>query len=380
MWGPFLPPSREGPRINDMEILCTPVPSGRLHEVGTARRPVPPEPVQFSTRASVSLQTRQRPTIVVHVSPVLLVVWNRPAETRRVLEALRPVRPSRLYVACDGPRSNEEAHLVDEVRELVATMVDWPCQVLTNYSSTNSGCRVGVTRAIDWFFEHEDEGIILEDDCIPHPDFFPFCDEILARYRNDDRVMHIAGDNTAAVTIPQDWSYCFVRYPHIWGWATWRRAWRHYDRDLKGWSAFRNSEQLPDLFPEPEMRETWVPIFNRLLDEGIPDTWDWQWAATTLMRNGLCIQPTRNLISNIGFNERATHTRRASVRAEAPLESILPLRHPPVVFPHRQAESQIFENTQASLHPRAKVSRWKKVLVRNKVRLYRLAQRVGLRP
>jgi hypothetical protein len=317
---------------------------------------------------------------VYGVSPVLLIVWNRPAETRRVLEALRSVRPSRLYVAGDGPRGEPEAAVVSEVRELVALMVDWPCQVSTNYWSGNSGCRVGVTRAIDWFFEHEDEGIILEDDCVPHPDFFTFCDELLARHRQDERVMHIAGDNTAAVTIPQDWSYCFVRYPHIWGWATWRRAWRHYDRDLKEWAAFRDSGQIPDLFPDEVRRETWVPIFDRLLNEGIPDTWDWQWAATILMRNGVCIQPTRNLISNVGFNERATHTRRASVRAEAPLESILPLRHPPVVFPHWQAEAQIFTNTQASLHPRAKASRWKKTLVRNKVRLYLLAQRIGLRP
>lgn len=301
-------------------------------------------------------------------------------ETRQVLEALREVRPARIYVSGDGPKGRQDVRLVDEVRELITSSIDWPCHVLTQYSATNAGCRAGVTRALDWFFEHEEEGIILEDDCVPHADFFTFCDELLDRYRHDERVMHIAGDNTAAVEIEQDWSYCFVRYPHIWGWATWRRAWTHYDRDLAEWGRFRLSGQSVDLFPDDRERETWVPIFNRLQDEGVPDTWDWQWAATTRMRSGLCVQPTRNLITNIGFNERATHTKRVSRRANSPTAPILPLRHPPVVFPHREAETQIFLSTQSSLHPRAKARPWNKFFIQNKVRLYRLAQRIGLRP
>lgn len=314
------------------------------------------------------------------LSPVLLIVWNRPEETRQVLAALQDARPERLYVSGDGPRDADEWPLIKEVRDMVVSMVNWPCQLTTQYSSVNSGCRIGVTRALDWFFNHEEEGIILEDDCVPHADFFAFCDELLARYRHDDRIMHIAGDNTASVEIEQDWSYCFVRYPHVWGWASWRRAWRHYDRDLGEWKRFDESRQINDLFPDIDERETWVPIFNRLLTDGVPDTWDWQWAATTRMRGGLCIQPTRNLISNVGFNERATHTKRPSTRGNAIPVSILPLRHPTVVFPHRRAEAQIFRNTQASLHPRAKASRWKKWFIREKIRLYRLAQRAGMRP
>ena len=313
-------------------------------------------------------------------SPVLLVIWNRPEETQKVLESLRVAQPARLYVAADGPRNEAEEALVHATRELAISMVDWPCEIFTNFAESNAGCRLGVSRAIDWFFRHETAGIILEDDCVPHEDFYRFCSELLTRYRDDDRIMAIAGDNTAAVSIEQDWSYCFVRYPHIWGWATWRRAWLHYDRDLDEWGRFRSSGQLADLFPDRIQRETWVHLLNRLLDEGVPDTWAWRWSATIMMRGGLCVQPVTNLVSNIGFNERATHTRSRSTRADAPAEKIYPLRHPPVAFPHLDAERQIFVNTQAGLHPWKRKRKWKKRFVRGKIELYRVAQRLGLRP
>lgn len=299
-------------------------------------------------------------------SPVLLIVWNRPDETRRAIEAIRVVEPRLLFVAGDGPRSPEEASRVDEVRRLVNDLVDWPCDLVTNYSAENLGCRAGVTRAIDWFFTQVDEGIVLEDDCIAGADFFAFCDEMLQRFRSDHRVMHIAGDNSARVRIAQDWSYCFVRYPHIWGWATWKRAWANYDRDMMEWDSFRRSGQLVDVFANDDERETWVPVFNRLFDAGEPDTWDWQWAATCMMRDALCVQPTVNLISNIGFNDRGTHTTRPSDRSDMPAQSLFPLRHPPAVYRHRDAERQIFLNTQAGLRAKPKGRAWMRVLRRIK--------------
>jgi hypothetical protein len=287
-------------------------------------------------------------------APVLLIVWNRPAETRLVLESLRRARPKRLFVAGDGPRegSDSDARLIAETQQAVAELVDWPCDLRTSYSEDNQGCRRAVVRAIDWFFANVPAGIILEDDCVPHPDFFAFCSLMLDRFWDDTRIMSIAGDNSAGVSSVAGQSYCFVRYPHIWGWATWRRAWRLYDRDLELWDMLRESGQEGDVFSFDAERETWVPIFNRLRDEGVPDTWDWQWAATCFLHSGLSVQPTVNLVRNVGFNQSATHTTGPSPRADCPTRPILPLSHPRAVIRSRIAERDIFWRTQAELNPR----------------------------
>lgn len=281
-------------------------------------------------------------------TPVLFIVWNRPEETAKSFEAIRAARPAQLFIAADGPRTPTESRLTDAVRAIATQSVDWPCVVQTRFSDNNLGCRVGVTQAIDWFFSHVEAGIILEDDCVAHPEFFTFCDEVLRRYKNDPRILHVAGDNSAGVHIAQDWSYCFIRYPHIWGWATWRRAWDLYDRDLARWDVVRRSGAAEDLFDTEEQARRWIPVFDRLRAYGQPDTWDWQWAATCFMHGGLAVQPVTNLISNVGFNERATHTSRASERADAIASPILPLCHPPFVHHHRPAERQVFERTQRS--------------------------------
>ena len=156
--------------------------------------------------------------------PVLLLTWRRPETTRQVIEAIRPVAPSRLYVASDGPRNAVEARAVDATRALMTQLVDWPCQIKTRYSETNQGCQLGVSAAITWFFEHEQAGIVLEDDCVPHPDFFPYCRELLMRYWDDSRVWCISGDNFQAGVWRGEGSYYFSRYNHCWGWATWRRC------------------------------------------------------------------------------------------------------------------------------------------------------------
>lgn len=295
-------------------------------------------------------------------SPVLLIVWNRPEETRRVLEAIRAAQPAQLFVAADGPRSEVDAKGTAEVRRLVQELVDWPCDLRTTYSTANLGCRDGVIHAIDWFFSHVEEGIILEDDCLASAEFFAFCDAMLKRYRSERRVMHVAGDNTARIRIEQDWSYCFVRYPHIWGWATWRRAWSLYDRDLSQWHAFRDTGQLSHLFPFADELATWVPIFDRLREEGQPDTWDWQWAATCMMLDALCVQPTVNLVSNIGFNDLATHTKKHSERSNSLTERIFPLTHPPVAYRHHDAERQLYLRTQDRMRARPKEALWTRVV------------------
>lgn len=306
-------------------------------------------------------------------TPVLFIVWNRPEETAKSFAAIRAARPSHLFIAADGPRTPAESRLTDAVRAIATQSIDWPCEVETRFSDSNLGCRAGVTQAIDWFFSHVKAGIILEDDCVAHPEFFMFCEEMLHRYENDPRVLHVAGDNTAGVRIAQNWSYCFIRYPHIWGWATWRRAWDLYDRDLAQWDVIRRHGAAEDLFDTEEQAYRWIPVFDRLHAIGQPDTWDWQWAATCFMHGGLAVQPVTNLISNVGFNERATHTSRDSERADAIASAILPLHHPPFVHHHRSAERQVFERTQRSRKRRSKqrITNWGKTLLFLKSRLPR---------
>ena len=261
--------------------------------------------------------------------PVLLTVWRRPDSTHRALEAIRAARPKRLFIASDGPRNEEERALVAETRRLVATGIDWDCEIETLHRERNLGCRLAMAGAIDWFFDHVPAGIILEDDCVPHPDFFPYCAELLERYRDDDRVMHIGGDNSTDLTWDGDDSYRFVRWPQVWGWATWRRAWHHYDRDLAAWTRATAGRSARSILPDPVDREAWMPTLARLRDRGEPDTWDYQWTATIVRLGGLATVPRINLVSNIGFGPGATHTQDPDhPRADRPMGPVLPLRHP----------------------------------------------------
>ena len=178
-------------------------------------------------------------------SPLLFLVFNRPKTTRQVFEAIRAERPTKLYVAADGPRQNrqDEPERCEEVRR-VATNVDWPCEVKTRFSDHNFGCKAGVSNGINWFFENEEEGVILEDDILPLPSFFAYCDELLERYRHDDRVAMISGCNLISSYYKPNESYFFSRIPHIWGWASWRRAWQHFDISMNTWPVWRDQGGL----------------------------------------------------------------------------------------------------------------------------------------
>ena len=243
-------------------------------------------------------------------TPLLLIAWRRPHTLRQVIDAIRPVAPTRLYVACDGPNPERpgEAEKVAATRAVIEHEIDWPCQIERLYSDTNQGCRLGVSRAITWFFEQVDEGIILEDDCVPHPDFFPYCTTLLERYRDDTRVWCISGNNFQNGHWRGDGSYYFSHYNHCWGWASWRRCWQHYDADLRQWESLRDSGLLETIFQNPSERNYWIAIWQRLVDEAKPDTWDYQWTFTCLANGGLTALPNQNLVSNIGFGVDATNT------------------------------------------------------------------------
>lgn len=272
-------------------------------------------------------------------TPVAFIIFNRPDTTERVFAEIAKMRPRKLLVVADGARDNRagEAERCAATRAIIER-VDWECEVLRNYSDTNLGCRNRVASGIDWVFEQVPEAIILEDDCLPDPTFFRFCEEMLDRYRNDTRVAMISGDNFLFDKFDVGASYYFSRYCHIWGWASWRRAWRHYDRRASIWPRFREQGWLKSLVHSRGEEMYWKRAFDGV-HSGKIDTWDYQWVLASWAQGMVSVMPARNLISNIGFGIDATHTRRTSRYAEmktTPLE--FPLRHPDIALPHRTAD------------------------------------------
>lgn len=273
-------------------------------------------------------------------SPVLFLVFNRPDTTRQVFEAIRQAQPSQLFIAADGPRESKagEAEKCVEVRRIVDEGIDWDCKVHRLYRTNNVGCKVAVSSAIDWFFDNVEEGIILEDDCLPHPTFFRFCEELLNKYRNDNRIGQISGVNFQFGKKRMGYSYYFSRYTHIWGWASWRRAWKNYNVDMKLWPEIRDSGWLQDWLRDKKLTQYWMRIFEKVY-LGKIDTWDYQWIFACWMQNGLTILPNVNLISNIGFGKEAVHTKKKSLFANMVVEAIdFPLNHPPFVIRDEKAD------------------------------------------
>jgi hypothetical protein len=237
---------------------------------------------------------------------VLFLVFNRPDTTRSVFEAIRQAQPARLYVAADGPRSGREgeADRVQEVRA-IATAVDWPCEVRTLFRSENLGCKQAVEQGITWFFEHEEEGIILEDDCLPHASFFSYCEALLSQFRNDDRIMMISGFNPRYPHASSSEVF-FSQNPSVWGWASWARVWRSHDRALSDWP----NDQIRGLLSTfPDYVHRYLSNAWDRTKAGLIDTWDYQLTYTILANSGLCVKAKCNLITNIGTV--GTHASRA---------------------------------------------------------------------
>jgi len=242
-------------------------------------------------------------------TPVLFLVFNRPSCTEKVFKAIAGARPTKLYVAADGARLGRpgEADLCAQVRA-IATRVDWDCELKVLFREENLGCRLAVSSAIDWFFEHEEEGIILEDDCLPSSYFFEYAASMLVSYRHSEKVMHIGGINYQPMDESLNTSYYFSNIPHIWGWATWRRAWNYYDSELTGLREFVASGSWRELDEDIDICYFWISCFYSAWSR-ILNTWDYQWCFSILSRHGLSISPGRNLVENVGFGGDATHTK-----------------------------------------------------------------------
>lgn len=261
--------------------------------------------------------------------PILLLAYRRPDTTARVLERLRELRPARLYIACDGPPVDrpDVAAACKATRELIDAGVDWPCQLERLYRRENRGCRRGVAEAIDWFFTHVSEGIVLEDDVLPDPSFFPYCASLLERYRQDGRVGMVSGTAIRNQPPRDGASYRYSRFCHVWGWATWRRAWRLYDSEMRCWPALRDQNWLEDVGGRRFARY-WRHQFE-LVWRGDCDTWDYIWMLSCWKEGMLCCTPERNLVDNLGFRDaRATHTRHDRSPLPPAGSISLPLRAP----------------------------------------------------
>ena len=272
--------------------------------------------------------------------PILFIIFNRPDTTKRVFEAIRNIKPTKLYVAADGPRLGKdgEAKLCEEARQTTEA-IDWPCEVYRKYSDNNLGCKIGVSGAITWFFDNIEEGIILEDDCLPDLSFFYFCQELLNKYRNIGKVKMISGDNFQFGKKCGDASYYFSNFPHIWGWATWRRAWKEYDIDMKTYPLFKKSNHISQIFKNKKLQKYWMNLFEKLHDDKV-DTWDGQLVYSIYDNDGVTILPNVNLISNIGFSENATHTKVLDdILSEIPTGKIETIIHPKEILVNEVADA-----------------------------------------
>jgi hypothetical protein len=266
-------------------------------------------------------------------APVVVLLYNRPGLTAGLLDMVRQARPRTLLVVADGPRpgvAGDDERCAEARR--IATRVDWPCEVFTDFASENLGCARRTTTGLDWAFEQVDRAIVLEDDVRPVPSFFGYCDALLERYADDERIMHIDGGNRLGVWARADHDYHFARHGNVWGWATWRRAWNRYDRTLQRYRTPDARAAIDANALDPAHRELLLWFLDRDLASEV-DAWDYQWTLARYATTGLSIVPSRNLVTNVGFGADATHTVEPSdLAAAAHTHSVeLPLCGPEVM-------------------------------------------------
>jgi len=275
-------------------------------------------------------------------TPILLVIFNRPDKVRELVKALAKIQPRNIYITADGPRLHVPTDIsrCAEARA-VALEIPWKCEVQTKFSDINRGCRYGVTDAIDWFFEQVESGIILEDDCIPNISFFNFCSTLLEKYKNDAQVMRISGNNFQDGTARGEGSYYFSKYTHSWGWATWKRAWNKYKPALERFNEFDKNNQINTLPLSKAAKKFWIKNFRQTIKGD--DSWDSLWLYTVWLNGGLSIIPNKNLVSNIGFGEDATHTKNITHSSNLNTEALDNLIYPKEKYSDYEADEYTFK-------------------------------------
>lgn len=271
-------------------------------------------------------------------SPVLFIIFNRPDTTFEVFNQIRKYKPSKLFIASDGPRAqkNGEKNIIESMRKKLLSLVDWDCKVKTLFRKENLGCKYAVSGAIDWFFDHVESGIILEDDCVPSLSFFRFSEEMLELYKDDERIMQVSGLNLEESSTVDN-SYFFSDFFSAWGWATWRRAWKKYDVKMRQYKNIMDDYGLlKNIIRERNFKKT-RKIYD-LTFNGKIDTWDYQWIFCCDINSALCIVPHKNMIRNIGFQANATHTRTHNPRLNKlkVFNVAFPLKHEELIINRKE--------------------------------------------
>jgi len=307
-------------------------------------------------------------------SPVLFLIFNRPDLTEKVFASIRAAKPKQLFLAADGPRKNKPGDyaLCAEARQVVLQHIDWDCDLKTLFRDENLGCKLAVSSAITWFFENVEEGIILEDDTLPSESFFTFCSDLLQHYRTDERVSFIGGTCIPNSADHVTASYYFSKLSVIWGWATWRRVWQNYDITIADWEPLSKTNWLRNVFYGDEyLAGGFKEMFNAIY-RGY-DTWDFQLFFLNLKNNSLNVHPSKNLIKNIGFDQRATHTHSPTSYSNQAVQQISDIVHPLAMAFDYEADKIIFNTVY---HYDDKPVTWYRIFYRKvKYRLKKLTKK-----
>jgi hypothetical protein len=277
--------------------------------------------------------------------PILFIVFNRLETTKRVFNSIRNIKPRQLFIAADGPRPNKPTDIekCNSVIEYIANNIDWPCNVNWLKRNENYGCGLAVSSAITWFFDNVEMGIILEDDCLPHQYFFSFCQELLIKYKDNSHITHINGYNCQNGIKRGNYSYYFSKYFHVWGWASWRRAWQNYSYNLKYYDLFLKENVLKRIYNNPYIKEHWLYNFNQIIKKNI-NTWDYQWVYTNIIMDGIAITPNFNLIENIGMDTESTHNFSGNIHSSSHTKVYIErLDHPYFILIDNNADNYTYK-------------------------------------
>lgn len=283
--------------------------------------------------------------------PILLVIFKRKDAALKTLQAIKTVKPAKLYIAADGARETVEGELekVEDTRQAILDAIDWECEVKTRFSEKNQGCANGVYNAINWLFDHEDRGIVIEDDCVMQNCFFKFTEELLERYKDDNRIGMICGANYAEQTSIPD-SYVFSRYKSCHGWATWKRAWKLMDMEMSWRKSPYSKSVIGNMGYHSKDKHYWNYRL-KAIDLNDVSAWDWQWYFTLAANNMLAIIPKYMLTTNIGFGKDATHTTSHATKQYISSKSLeFPLQHPRYVIPYEPFEKAFYKGNNTLLN------------------------------
>ena len=298
-------------------------------------------------------------------TPVAFIIFNRPKTTKKVFEQIRKAKPAELFIIADGPKKNndEDNHLCLETRDIVEK-IDWDCKVHKDYSNNNIGLRKRVSTGLNWVFEHTEEAIILEDDCVPHPTFFRFCEELLDYYRNEEKIMAIAGTNFISLQKPENNSYFFSAFVNVWGWASWRRAWINYDDKINDWPNLSKGDFLLKILRDEKSVKYYNTILQEVYEEKI-NSWAYRWLFSCWQNDGLIIIPAVNSVTNIGFGKEATNTKGPGKRSAVnpSNEIVFPLKHPKNIERDEDTDKLITKKRHR-FSPRDKTIRFIKKILR----------------